>query len=193
MGVYFGAALNPKSLQSSAWMFKHYKKHLSVAVFGFLQVDSCGNVNVSKRNDGVQNYVGPGGLINIAESAKTIIFVGHWMANGRYRFQNGALSIRKSGRVKFVNKVDEVTFCAKRATDAGRKVLYVTTVGVFQLTVNGLQIIYVMPGIDIENDIVQASTAKFILPIDKNVPLVPTSVVTGRYFELAKENISTLN
>lgn len=193
MGVYFGAALNPKSLQSSAWMFKHYKKHLSVAVFGFLQVDSYGNVNVSKRNDGVQNYVGPGGLINIAESAQTIIFVGHWMANGRYSFQNGALSIKKSGRVKFVNKVDEVTFCAKRAVGAGRKVFYVTTVGVFQLIADGLQIIYVMPGIDIEKDIVQASTAKFILPPDNDVPLVPTTVVTGRYFEFAKENISTLN
>jgi propionate CoA-transferase len=193
MGVYFGAALNPKSLHSSAWMFKHYKEHLSVAVFGFLQVDSHGNVNVSKRGDGVQNYVGPGGLINIAESAQTIIFVGHWMANGRYRVQNGTLSIKKRGRIKFVDKVDEVTFCAKRAIDAGRQVFYVTTVGVFQLTADGLKMIYVMPGIDIEKDIVQASTAKFILPPDNNVSFVPTPVVTGRNFALAADNNTHLN
>ncbi len=188
MGVYFGAALNPKSLQSSAWMFKHYKKHLSVAIFGFLQVDSHGNVNVSKRGEGVRNYIGPGGLINIAESAQTIIFVGHWMANGQYRVQNGALSIKKRGKVKFVDKVDEVTFCARRALDSGRKVFYVTTVGVFQLTTDGLQIVYVVPGVDIEKDIVQTSTAKFILPKDNDVSQVPTPVVTGHNFTLTPKN-----
>lgn len=142
----------------------------------------------SKRGEGVRNYIGPGGLINIAESAQTIIFVGHWMANGQYRVQNGALSIKKRGKVKFVDKVDEVTFCARRALNSGRKVFYVTTVGVFQLTTDGLQIVYVVPGVDIEKDIVQTSTAKFILPKDNDVSQVPTPVVTGHNFTLTPKN-----
>jgi len=165
-------------------MFKNYKKNLSVAIFGFLQVDSYGNVNVSKRGLGAQNYIGPGGLINIAESARTIIFVGHWMANGKYRVQNGELSIKKNGKIKFVEKVDEVTFCARRALDSGREVFYITTVGVFQLTVDGLQMVCVVPGVDIEKDIVKVSTAKFILPKENEISQVPIPVVTGTNFEL---------
>lgn len=187
MGVYFGAAMNPESLHSAAWMFKHYKDNLAVALFGFLQVDSQGNVNVSKKGDGVQNYVGPGGLINISESAKTIIFIGHWMSGGKYRVQNGKLSIKKKGEIKFVATVDEVTFSAKQALEAGRKVFYITTVGIFQLTEAGLLMVYVVPGVDIGKDIVEASTATFRFPANYDVPQVPASVVTGKDFELVPD------
>jgi propionate CoA-transferase len=48
-GVYFGGAVNPIRLESSAWMFRFYKDNLDATVLGFLQVDSAGNVNVSRR------------------------------------------------------------------------------------------------------------------------------------------------
>ena len=39
------------------------------AVLGFLQIDSHGNVNVSRRGPGIKDYVGPGGFPSIIQSA----------------------------------------------------------------------------------------------------------------------------
>lgn len=187
-GVYFGAALNPEKLTSSAWMFRHYENNLSVAVFGFLQVNSQGDVNVSRRGSSVKDYVGPGGLINIAESAKTIIFVGHWMAGAKYSIKKGKLFIRKKGKPKLVDQLKETTFSANRAISKGKQVYYVTSVGIFRLTENGLELIYLMPGIDIEKDIINGSTASFIIPEGMKTPQIPEAVLTGRSFSLSPKD-----
>jgi propionate CoA-transferase len=179
-GIYFGAAIAPKKLKSSAWMFKHYKDNLDVSVFGFLQVDSDGNVNVSKRGNSIEGYVGPGGLINIAECAKTIVFVGHFMARARYAVKNDRLVLQKKGSPKFVDRVDEITFNGKRAQKAGKNVFYVTTVGIFRLTGEGLKLIRTFEGMDIRKDILENSTAAMILPEDQPVPVIPESIVVGK-------------
>jgi propionate CoA-transferase len=80
------AAINPTRMEPSSWMFDLYAERLAVAVLGFLQVDAAGNVNVSKRGPRMMDYVGPGGFPDIAAGARTVIFVGSWMA--------GALSLR---------------------------------------------------------------------------------------------------
>ena len=36
-GIYFGAAVNPARMESSAWMFRFYREHLDAAVLGLLQ------------------------------------------------------------------------------------------------------------------------------------------------------------
>ena len=38
------------------------------------QVDSEGNVNVTKRGEGAINYVGPGGFIDLTTAAKIVVF-----------------------------------------------------------------------------------------------------------------------
>src|SRR6185295_18673752 len=78
-GVYFGAALCPERILSSAEIFKLCYERLDATCLGVLQVDSLGNVNVSKRGDGPRNYVGPGGFIDLTAAAKTIVFVSAWM------------------------------------------------------------------------------------------------------------------
>ncbi len=183
-GIFFGAAINPKELQSSAWMFHLYQEKLSVAVLGLLQVDSEGNVNVSKRGPKVTDYVGPGGFPNIVDGAKTIIFVGSWMAHSKMSLNNGQLSIDKPGKPKFIEKVDQVTFSGKRGLELGKKVFYVTNVGVFQLTERGLELIRVMPGIDVQRDIINGCTAKIVLPENGEVPLVAPELASGKGFRL---------
>jgi len=182
-GLYFGGAINPQKMHSSAWIFDHYAKHLDVTVLGMLQVDSKGNVNVSKRGEGVKNYVGPGGFMNIAASAKNIIFIGSWMAKAEFSLQNGRLSLVKKGIPKCVDQLYEVTFNAEDALKKGKNVYYVTTVGVFKLTNLGIELIQVMPGIDVERDVLGTSTAT--IQVSKNLEVVPEALVTGENYSLA--------
>lgn len=186
-GMYFGASINPRKLISSARMFRLYEKHLDVAVLGCLEVDSDGNNNVSRRGDLVFNCVGPGGFPDIVDAAKTIIFVGKWTEEGSYSIKDGRLVVEKHGKPKFVEKIREITFNAQRALARGAKVYYVNTVGIFQLTEAGVELIRVMPGVDIEKDIINVSGAKIIIP--KNVQVVTSDLVTGKGFSLKFEHV----
>ena len=182
-GLYFGGAINPIKLNSSAWMFNHYKDNLDITVLGILQVDSQGNVNVSKRGKKVFDYVGPGGFMNISSSAKKIIFLGSFMAKADFRIRNGKLSVKKKGIPKFVDTLNEVTFNAREALKQGKKVYYVTTVGIFRLTEQGVELYKVMPGVDIRRDILDNSTAKIIVP--DHVDVLSADIVTGENFKLS--------
>lgn len=181
-GLFFGGSVNPKRIMSSAWIFNHYKTHLPITVLGFLQVDSKGNVNVSKRGKRITDYVGPGGFMNIASSARTIIFIGHFAANARYRISNGQLKIKRKGRCKFTDDLLEVTFNAQEALAQGKKIYYVTTLGLIELTEKGLMLVAVMPGVDIDKDIVNHAKAR--IHIAENLITIPSDLVTGEGFRL---------
>ncbi len=183
-GVFFGGAINPKEMYSSAWIFNHYKTNLDIAVLGLMQADSEGNVNVSKRSDQISDYVGPGGFLNIAASAKTVIFIGSWMAKSEMSINNGSLSIDKPGIVKFVEKVDQVTFSGKKALEQGKNVYYVTNAGIFKLTERGIEIRQVAPGVDIKKDIIDVSKARIVLPESGDVPLISNDIMSGEGFKL---------
>lgn len=182
-GIYFGAAISPQRILSTAKMFHLYEERLDTCVLGFLQVDSAGNVNVSHRGPKMIDFVGPGGFTDIVEYARTIIFVGNWMDHARYGFKNGRVSLKRPGIPKFVDKVDQITFNAREALKNGKRILYVTTVGIFKMTEEGLELIQVMPGIDIERDILKNSTVRFIIP-NHAVPEVTPEIVSGKGFSL---------
>ncbi len=181
-GVYFGGAVNPLRFESSAWMFRHYREHLDAAVLGILEVDSAGNVNVSRRGPGAVNYVGPGGFPTIIDCADTVIFIGAWMSGARWRVRRERLQLRRAGRTKFVDKVREITFNGQRALAAGKRVYYVTHIGVLRLREHGLELMWTMPGIDIEQDVLAHSEARITIADD--VREVDADVVTGHGFEL---------
>lgn len=181
-GTFFGGAVNPREIHSSAWMFNHYKDNLDLTVLGIIQADSAGNVNVSKRGEKVTQYVGCGGFIDISTSAKNIIFIGTFMARADIQLNKGLLSVEKKGIPKFVDKLMEITFPAKEALKQGKVVHYVTDVGIFRLTEKGLLLTEVMPGIDIEKDIIQNATAK--IHIADQVKTIKPEFVTGDNFNL---------
>ena len=183
-GIYFGAAVNPMRLESSAWMFHHYRQHLDATLLGFLEVDSAGNVNGSERGEKLTDLVGPGGMPSIVASARTIFFVGAWMTGAHWRISRKGLHLKRPGTPKFVDRVRAVTFSGKAALEDGKNVYYVTNVGIFRLTEAGLMLTAAMPGIDIQRDILSACEARILLPPDGVVPRVPASVVTGRDFVL---------
>jgi propionate CoA-transferase len=181
-GLFFGAAAAPQAIGSSVAMFRRYRRGLDGTVLGFLQVDSAGNVNVSKRGERVVDFVGPGGFCDISCAARRIVFVGSWMVGGRMRLDDGQLRIERRGRCKFVDRVAQVTFDGQRALRAGKSVFYVSNVGVFELTRDGLTLRLVAPGVDIDNDILAASSARIVVP--SRVARVPRAQMTGHRFTL---------
>ncbi len=184
-GIFFGAAINPQRLESSAWMFRHYQDHLDATMLGFLQLDSNGNINLSNRGPRVLDYVGPGGAPSIIESANTVMFVGRWMQGAKISIQRGHLRVDKPGKPKLIESVDEVTFNGRVGLDSGKKILYVTDLAVLELNDAGLMLRAVMPGIDIERDLLANSSARIIVPDDPAPETVPESIITGKNFELS--------
>jgi propionate CoA-transferase len=183
-GIFFGAAINPMRLESSAWMFRHYRDHLDAAMLGFLQLDSAGNINLSKRGPRVLDYVGPGGAPSIIESAKTVLFVGKWMQGAEVSILGDELRLDKPGKPKLVEQVDEVTFNGSVGLASGKKVFYVTDLALLELTDDGLTLRAVMPGIDIERDLFANCTARIHVPEDPGPETVLAAVVTGEGFHI---------
>lgn len=182
-GLFFGTAINPERLVSSAEMFRYCRDHLDATVLGLLQVDAEGNVNVSRKSARVEDYVGPGGFIDLVCSAKTIIFIGAFQDHAKLAVENGRLRVLGPGKPKFVAHVDEVTFSGKEALRRGQAVFYVTSVGTFRLTPRGLELIEVMPGIDVQTDVLAGCQAR-ILASDP-VAVAPESYLTGVGYRLA--------
>ena len=54
---------------------------------------------------------------------------------------------------KFVRNVRSISFSAKNAVANGQKVLYITERCVFILTLRGLKLLEVFPGVDVQRDI----------------------------------------
>jgi propionate CoA-transferase len=185
-GAYFGAAFSPHTITSTAQLFKRCYRKLDAACLGALEVDGAGNVNVSKRGPGVRNYAGPGGFMDFTAAARVLVFVAGWTRHGDLVVEGGAIRQRRHGAPKFVRRVAEVTFDGHQALRAGKKVFWVTSVGVFHLSKRGMELSQVMPGIDVRKDIIDATPMKIVLPRSGEVPLVSRSIVTGDGFTLPR-------
>ena len=175
-GLYFGASLSPEQILSSAEIFKLVYRKLDAVCLGVLQADSQGNVNVSKRGEGPGNYVGPGGFIDLAAAADVIVFVSAWMTHAHFAVEGTKLRLVQRGTPKFVDHVDEVTFNGPRALAARKRVFYATHVGLFHLTRRGMELLGVMPGIDIRRDIMECTRMKVVLPRSGHVPVLPRTL-----------------
>ena len=183
-GAYFGAAFSPRELVSTAQLFALCRRRLDAACLGALEVDAAGCVNVSRRGRGVRHYAGPGGFMDFTEAARTLVFVSGWMRAGALAVEGDALRLQRRGRPKFVERVGEVTFDAPRALAAGKRIFYATPVGVFRLTARGMELAAVVPGVDVQRDILAVTPIEVVLPASGEVPLVPSSVVSGAGFRL---------
>ena len=98
---------------------------------------------------------GAGGFINISQNAKKVVFVGTFTAGGlRVAIADGQLKIEEEGRVKkFVDQVEHRTYSGSYAAGKGQSAFYVTERCVFQLSTEGIELIEIAPGIDLERDI----------------------------------------
>ena len=152
-GEAFGAMIGAASVYDMANQFDLYDNGgLDICFMGALEVDGKGNVN-AHRGQGA--FAGIGGFANITAKTPTVVFCMTFNTKGLEVSQKkGVVTIEKEGIIpKFVEKVNSISFSAKRAIANGQKVLYVTERCVFRLTPKGLKLIESYPGIDVQRDI----------------------------------------
>ena len=152
-GLDFGAAINAQAVIDQPYQFDFYDGGgLDVAVLGLAQADREGNLNVSKFGS---KLAGAGGFINISQNARKVVFVGTFTAGGlEIAVEDGMLRIVREGSVKkFVDTVEHRTYAGRFAWARGQSALYVTERCVLRLSSEGIELIEVAPGIDVERDI----------------------------------------
>ena len=161
-----GAAINYTSIIDQPYQFDFYDGGgLDLAFLSFAQVDAGGSVNVSRFNGRI---IGVGGFVNISQFAKKVIFSGTFTAGGvGIGWQDGKTVISKEGRFKkFVRSLEQVSYHGPFAQERGQEALYITERAVFKRGANGLELIEIAPGVDLERDILGQMEFKPVISPD---------------------------
>jgi propionate CoA-transferase len=126
---------------------------LDLAFLSFAEVDAQGNVNVSRFGDRI---IGVGGFINISQNARCVVFSGTLTAGDLdVGWESGRTVIRREGRHrKFVPKLEQICYNAAIGRARGQRTLFVTERAVFDVEAEGLTLVEIGPGLDVERDVV---------------------------------------
>tara|TARA_Y100000590_G_C15253730_1_gene838466 strand:- start:7 stop:705 length:699 start_codon:yes stop_codon:yes gene_type:complete len=183
-GLNFGTSINPKMITDQPYQFDFYDGGgLDCAFLSFAEIDRFGNVNVSKfgnRNDGA------GGFINIAQGAKKVVFSGTLTSGGlKTEIKKGKINILNEGKkLKFVKKVNQITFNSKQAIKNGQIIVFNTDRGVFKIINNKITLIEVAPGIRIKQDIIDKIS--FPIKVSKKLKRIASKIYLNKNFGLKK-------
>jgi propionate CoA-transferase len=159
-GFAFGCALNPQALVQSADQFTLLQGGgFDVAMLSFLEVSGAGDVNVSYLAARPHVTAGVGGFSDIVTKAPKIVYSGYFTAGKKdIEITDGKLNIVSDGTVaKFVPEIAQISFSGEMARRRRQEVLYITERCVIELTEDGLTVIEIAPGVDLERDVLGRS------------------------------------
>lgn len=135
-GLNFGCSAFPEAIIDQPSQFDFYDGGgIDVAVLGAVEIDPQGSVNVASLGG---RFAGVGGFVNIATSAKRLVFT---------------CTFRAGQHAKFVSQIKHVCFHGPSAMQRGQEVRYITERAVFELTGDGLRLIELAPGVDLQRDV----------------------------------------
>ena len=172
----FGCASNADAYVPSPQQFIYFQgAGFDMSFLSFLEVDTEGNVNVSKLGKKPYLTAGCGGFVDITAHARKIDFSGWFEAGAEIELTDAGVKVVKPGKfTKMVDKVEHVTFSGRRAREQGQDVIYVTERCVIRLGEEGLVATEIMPGIVPETDIVGASQGR--VKLAENATVMPRAL-----------------
>jgi len=168
-GFAFGCALNPQALVQSADQFTLLQGGgFDVAMLSFLEVSGAGDVNVSYLAARPHVTAGVGGFSDIVTRAPKIVYSGYFTAGKKdIQITDGKLNIVSDGTVaKFVPEIAQISFSGEMARRRRQEVLYITERCVIELTEDGLTVIEIAPGVDLERDVLGRSGVPLLVRPD---------------------------
>ncbi len=152
-GIDFGIGRNLYAMIGHHEQMDFYNgAGVDITYMGAGELDGEGNVNATKMGP---RCTGAGGFIDITQKAKMVVFCATFTASGlEVALDGGKVTIVNEGKLrKMLRQVDQVSFNGTLSRQAGQKVLFVTERAVFRLCPEGVELIEIAPGIDLQTQV----------------------------------------
>ena len=169
MGHSFASVMNADMFMEQADMFRFYEGHgIEFTCVGALEIDQHGNTNVFRKGN---TLIGVGGFNYVTYGPHTVLVISSFMNGSDLTFENGKATVTDGKISKFCKDVEYINFSAERALEEKQHVEYITERAVFQLTKDGLELLEIAPGLDLERDVL--SKLPFMPKISENLKEMP--------------------
>ncbi len=181
-GVDFGIGQNVYAMLSHDEQMDYYNgAGVDVTFMGAGELDGEGNINATKMGP---LCTGAGGFIDITQNAKKVVFCATFSTGGaKVTLENNRVNIHKEGSIKkMVSKVSQISFNGKLAREKGQEVLFVTERAVFKLVKEGVMLMEIAPGIDLQRDVLDLMDFKPI--INEDLKIMDTALFLNGSFGL---------
>ena len=152
--IDFGIACNAEALIGHDRQFEFYTgTGVDYTFMGAGEMDASGNVNATRMGT---KAPGCGGFIDITTTAKNVVFCSTFTGGGlKVDFDEATgVTIKQEGKFrKLVKSVQQISYNGQLALERGQRMWFVTERCVFELTKDGVKLVEVAKGVDVQKDI----------------------------------------